>query len=178
MNKNVKNLVLGALFLALCLLLPFLTGQIPQIGAMISPMHIPVFLAGFVCGAPTALVVGFIAPLLRCFIFGMPPFLTAIAMSFELAAYGLVSGIMYRVVFKSKKNIATIYVSLITAMLLGRVVWGVARVVISGIGASADPFTWAAFISGAFTTAIPAIIIHLILIPAIVFALQKAKLID
>ncbi len=177
MSKPVKNLVLGALFLALALLLPFLTGQIPQIGAIISPMHIPVFLAGFVCGAPTAAVVGFVAPLLRMAIFGMPPFLTAIAMTFELCGYGLAAGLMYGVVFKNRHNLATIYVSLIVSMLFGRVIWGIAKLVIAGLGAS-DAFTWAAFLAGAFTTAIPAIIIHLILVPAIVFALQKAKLVD
>ena len=177
MSKTGKNLVLGALFLALALLLPFLTGQIPQIGSMISPMHIPVFLAGFVCGAPTAAVVGFVAPLLRSVIFGMPPLLTAVAMAFELFGYGLVAGLMYGVVFRRRHNLATIYISLITAMLLGRVIWGAAKLVIAGLGAS-DAFTWAAFLSGAFTTAIPAIVIHLILVPAIVFALQKAKLVD
>ena len=88
---SVKNLVLGALFLALALVLPFFTGQIPQIGAMLCPMHLPILLAGFVCGGPVGAVVGFIAPLLRMVMFGMPPFYVAIAMAFELLTYGLVS---------------------------------------------------------------------------------------
>ena len=99
---SVKNLVLGALFLALALVLPFFTGQIPQIGAMLCPMHLPILLAGFVCGGPVGAVVGFIAPLLRMVMFGMPPFYVAIAMAFELLTYGLVSGIMYRKVFKKQ----------------------------------------------------------------------------
>ena len=89
---RTRNLVLAALFLALALLLPFLTGQIPQIGKMISPMHIPAFLCGFVCGWPYALAVGFIAPLLRNLLFHMPPlFPTGVSMAFELATYGVVA---------------------------------------------------------------------------------------
>ena len=84
---SVKNLVLGALFLALALVLPFFTGQIPQIGTMLCPMHLPILLAGFVCGGPVGAVVGFIAPLLRMVMFGMPPFYVAIAMAFELLTY-------------------------------------------------------------------------------------------
>ena len=101
MKVNLKKLVLAGVFLALCLLLPFVTGQIPQIGAALSPMHIPVLLCGFVCGWPYGLVVGFVAPLLRFMLFGMPPiFPTGIAMAFELAAYGALTGILYRLLPK------------------------------------------------------------------------------
>ena len=161
---SVKNLVLGALFLALALVLPFFIGQIPQIGAMLCPMHLPILLAGFVCGGPVGAVVGFIAPLLRMVMFGMPPFYTAIAMAFELLTYGLVSGIMYG--------------SLLTAMVAGRIVWGIVKVILSGIAADAGAFTFAAFISGALLNAIPGIVVQLILVPAVVVALQKAKLIE
>lgn len=180
MNKrnSVIQLVLGALFLALALILPFLTGQIPEIGSMLCPMHLPVLLAGFVCGGPVAAVVGFAAPLLRFLMFGMPPiYPMGISMAFELLTYGLVSGVMYRHVFK-KRNPVSVYVSLITAMAAGRVVWGVARLVLAGIGGQAGSFTFAAFIAGAVTTAIPGIIVQLVLIPVIVLALKKAKLID
>ena len=161
---SVKNLVLGALFLALALVLPFFTGHIPQIGAMLCPMHLPILLAGFVCGGPVGAIVGFIAPLLRMVMFGMPPFYVAIAMAFELLTYGLVSGIMYG--------------SLLTAMVAGRVVWGIVKVILSGIAADAGAFTFAAFISGALLNAIPGIVVQLILVPAVVVALQKAKLIE
>ena len=169
---SVKNLVLGALFLALALVLPFFTGHIPQIGAMLCPMHLPILLAGFV-GA----VVGFIAPLLRMVMFGMPPFYVAIAMAFELLTYGLVSGIMYRKVFK-KQTVGTLYGSLLIAMVAGRIVWGIVKVILSGIAADAGAFTFAAFISGALLNAIPGIVVQLILVPAVVVALQKAKLIE
>ena len=82
----LRHLVYAAVCLALCMLLPFLTGQIPQIGSALSPMHIPVLLAGFLCGPWWAMAVGFVAPMLRHVWLGMPPLITAIAMSFELAA--------------------------------------------------------------------------------------------
>lgn len=171
MKVSVKKLVLAALCLALCLVLPFLTGQIPQIGAMLSPMHIPVLLCGFLCGWPYALVVGLIAPLLRHVLFGMPPIMTALVMTFELAAYGAAAGIFYKLL--PKKN-AYLYVALILAMLAGRVVYGVASLIILGISGSA--FTFQAFLTGAFLTAWPGILCHIILIPLIVIALKKANL--
>ena len=178
MTKNTTNstrqIVLAAMFLALCMVLPFITGQIPAIGQALSPMHIPVLIAGFVCGPLWAAVIGFIAPLLRFALFGMPPIMpTGIAMAFELCTYGLVSGLVYRAL---AKNTANVYVTLIVAMLCGRVVWGIARYIMATT--SGNAFTFAAFIAGAFTTAIPGIILHLILIPVVVIALRKAKFID
>lgn len=174
---SVQKLVLGALFLALALLLPFVTAQIPQIGQMLCPMHLPVLLAGFVCGGPVGAAVGFIAPLLRSVIFGMPPMMSAIPMAFELLTYGLMSGLLNTFVFK-KKNIGAVYASLVIAMVAGRVIWGIVKLIMTGIAGDAGAFTFAAFISGAVTTAIPGIIVQLILIPAIVVALRRAKLID
>ena len=168
-SKHIKNLTAAALSLALCLLLPFLTGQIPQIGNALCPMHLPVLLAGYICGPWWAAAVGYVAPLLRFALFGMPPiFPMGVAMAFELAAYGLVSGLLYRKLPKSRGNI---YLSLLIAMALGRVVWGLVRVVLSGVAGEA--FTWAAFMAGAFTTAIPGILLQLLLIPIIVMALEK-----
>lgn len=172
--KNVKNIVNAALCLALCMVLPFLTGQIPQIGSALSPMHIPALLCGFICGWPYGLIVGFAAPLLRFMLFGMPPlFPTGIAMAFELAVYGAASGILYK---KLPKTIPGIYLSLIGAMLAGRIVWGLAMTVIAGV--SQAQFSFRAFLAGAFLNAAPGIICHLILIPVIILALQKAHFID
>lgn len=167
---HIQKLVLAALCLALCMVLPFLTGQIPEIGSMLSPMHIPVLLCGFICGPVWAALIGAVAPLLRFALFGMPPlFPVGAAMCFELAVYGLVSGLLYGLLPKRK---ASIYVSLLAAMLVGRIVWGAVRLIISGVGGSA--FTWAAFLSGAFTSAIPGIILHIVLIPLLVIALERA----
>ena len=179
MNANsrtkllLRHLTCAAMCLALCLYLPFLTGQIPQIGRALSPMHIPVLLAGFLCGPWWAMVVGLAAPMLRHSLFLMPPLVTAIAMSFELAAYGLFSGLLYRLLPKKTVNI---YVSLIGAMILGRIVWGITMVVISGVSGSA--FTWSAFIAGALLNAVPGIILHIVLIPILVMALKRAKGLD
>ena len=171
-SLQIRKLTYAALFLALAMVLPFLTGQIPQIGSALSPMHIPVLLCGFLVGWPWGLAVGFIAPLLRSVIFGMPAmFPGAVAMAFELAVYGLVSGILYRLLPKKKWSI---YVTLVVAMLAGRVVWGIARLILAGL--SGGSFTWALFLAGAFTNAIPGIILHIVLSPVIVMVLERAGL--
>ena len=170
----VRSLVFSGVCLALCLLLPFLTGQIPQVGKALAPMHIPVLLCGFVCGPWWALAVGAVAPLLRHALVGMPViYPTAIAMCFELAAYGAVSGLLYRALPKKTVNI---YVSLVAAMLAGRVVWGVLRVILMGLGNSS--FGWAVFVAEGFVNALPGIVVHIAIIPVLVLALKKAGYIE
>ena len=172
MNDRIRKLTFSALYLALALVLPFITGQIPEIGAMLSPMHIPVLLCGFVCGWQWGLAVGLIAPMLRSVLFGMPTmYPTAIAMTFELAVYGAVSGILYRLL---PRKTWSIYVSLIFAMIAGRIVWGAARFVLAGLSHSEFPMS--AFLAGAVLNAIPGIILHIVLIPVLVIVLEKAKL--
>ena len=168
----VQNLVLSALFLALGLLLPFLTGQIPQIGIMLLPMHIPVLLCGFLCGWPYGLLVGLITPLLRSLLFGMPPlYPSATAMALELASYGFFCGLLYGL--SSRKKLFSVYAALIPSMILGRVIWGCASIVLyQAIGKG---FTWAMFLSGAFLSAIPGVILQLVLIPPLVVALQRVS---
>ena len=167
---RIRKLILSAICLALCMVLPFLTGQIPEIGSMLSPMHIPVLLCGFIASPLWAAAIGLAAPVLRFMLFGMPPlFPTGAAMCFELAVYGAVSGALYARLPKAPRSI---YIALISAMLLGRIAWGVVCVLLSGVSGAA--FTWAAFIAGAFTTAIPGIILHIALIPVIVLALERA----
>ncbi len=171
-SAGMRRITYAGLFLALALILPFLTGQIPQIGAMLSPMHIPVLLCGFLCGPVWGLAVGFIAPLLRSVLFGMPPmFPGAVAMAFELATYGLVSGLLYRML---PKKAWAVYAALLAAMIAGRVVWGIARLVLAGV--AGNQFTWAMFIGGALTNAIPGIVLHIVLIPVLVIALERAGL--
>lgn len=173
-NSPARNVVLAALFLALAFVLPMITGHVPQIGAMLCPMHFPILLAGFVLGGPWGLAVGFIAPLLRSVLFGMPPlFPTAVSMAFELATYGFVSGVVYR---KVKHTLPMTFVTLLTAMVAGRIVWGVVRFVLAGLTGSSFPFS--AFLAGALLNALPGIIAQLILIPLILTALQKAKVLE
>lgn len=174
-NKSTKRLAYAALFLALCLVLPLLTGQIPQIGSMLLPMHIPVLLCGLVCGWQYGAAVGFVAPLLRSLLFTMPKlYPVAIAMAFELLTYGLVIGLVYRRL--AKKGTVGVYAALLTAMVAGRLVWGAAEVVLLGLGGNA--FTAQAFLAGALLNAVPGIIVQLILIPAVMAALQKANALE
>lgn len=173
-RQALKNLSLAAMFLATGLVLPFFTGQIPQVGSMMLPMHIPVLLCGLICGWKYGLMVGFVLPLLRSMLFGTPPpFPTAAAMAFELAAYGFLVGFLYH---RSKwKCIISLYRCLIAAMIGGRLVWGAVMVVFTGLSGSA--FTWAIFLSGAFFNAIPGIILQLFFIPAMMVALDKTGLV-
>lgn len=168
-KTNTNKLVLAGLFLALALVLPFLTGQIPEIGAMLCPMHIPVLLCGFFCGWPWGLAVGAVAPVLRSLLFGMPPmFPVAAAMSFELATYGLISGLVYRRLPGKKSSV---YIALLAAMVAGRLVWGSARFVFAGLDTSV--FGLAAFWAGAVTTAVPGIVVQLLLVPVLVMSLER-----
>lgn len=171
---SVRNLVLSGLFLALGLLMPFLTGQIPQLGSKLLPMHLPVLLCGFIVGWPSGLAVGILTPLLRSILFGMPPMMpVALAMAFELAAYGFLAGLLYRLL--PKKNLF-LYANLVMSMIGGRIVWGAVSYILYGFAGTA--FTWQIFLGGAFINAIPGIILQLILIPVLVMALQKAKVME
>lgn len=171
---TTKKMVLSGLFIALGLVMPFLTMQIPSIGNKLLPMHIPILLCGFFCGWQYGLTVGLITPLFRSMLFGMPPmFPTAAAMAFELAAYGFMAGLLYEVL--PKKN-ASIYTSLILSMVFGRLVWGTASLLLYGLSGTA--FTWQLFMTGAFINAVPGIIIQIILIPLIIIALKRALLLE
>ena len=177
-------MVLAALFLALGMVLPFLTGQIPAIGSMMLPMHIPVLICGFVCGWQYGLLVGFIVPLFRSVLFGMPPMMpTAVAMAFELATYGLICGLLYRrlaccklVSGKKSGKIISTYLTLIIAMIGGRIVWGIVSIFLYGIQGNA--FSWQMFLGGALLNAVPGIVLQLVIIPVIVMVLEKTGLMD
>lgn len=172
-KKRIWNMVLSAMFMAVGIVLPFFTGQIPQIGSMLLPMHLPVLLCGLICGWQYGGIVGFILPLLRSALFGMPPVLTAAAMAFELAAYGIIAGFLYG--HSRWKCIIALYRSLIIAMIGGRIVWGVVRVLLTGVAGEA--FTWKMFMTGAFVTAVPGIILQLVFIPAVMVALDRTGMV-
>jgi len=169
-KENIYNLVLAAMFLAIGLILPFFTGQIKQIGNMLLPMHIPVLLCGLICGWKYGILTGFILPLLRSLLFSMPiMYPNAIGMAFELATYGAVSGLLYG----EKRGILWIYMSIIPAMISGRIIWGVMKAVLLGFAGTA--FTLKMFVSVALYEAIPGIILQIILVPAIVSLYEYFK---
>ena len=172
MNDNLKKMIYAALCLALCIVLPFLTVNNPMLGNVFCLMHIPVLLCGFICGPWWGLAVGAIAPLLRSVTIGMPPmFPTAVAMAFELAVYGLVSGLLYRAL---KKKPWSVFVALIVAMLAGRLVSGAVQFAFMGLFHT--QYSMQTFLTASFVTPWPGILIQIVLIPAIVFALDKAGL--
>lgn len=173
-KKTTQNFVLAAMFMALGLVLPFLTGQIQQIGNMLLPMHLPVLVCGLICGWQYGAVVGFVLPLLRFVLFGMPPiYPMGVSMAFELAAYGFLVGWLYS--HSRWQCIISLYRCLLAAMVGGRLVWGAVRVLLSGVAGQA--FTWEMFLSGALLTAIPGIVLQLTLIPALMLALDRTGLV-
>lgn len=173
-KRTTQNFVLAAMFMALGLVLPFLTGQIQQIGNMLLPMHLPVLVCGLICGWQYGAVVGFVLPLLRFVLFGMPPiYPMGVSMAFELAAYGFLVGWLYS--HSRWQCIISLYRCLLAAMVGGRLVWGAVRVLLSGVAGQA--FTWEMFLSGALLTAIPGIVLQLTLIPALMLALDRTGLV-
>ena len=169
-DRKILNMALAGFCLAVAIVLPLITGNIPTVGKMLCPMHIPVLLCGFLCGWQWGLCVGLIAPILRSFIFGMPAlYPNAVGMMFELAVYGLVAGLLYQKLAKKPVNV---YITLIIAMICGRVVWGIARFAMFGLVGT--EFSFSAFLSGAILTAWPGIVLQILIIPPIVIAVEKA----
>lgn len=171
-RSSLQNLTLSAMLTALGLVLPFLTGQLPQLGSMLLPLHLPAFLCGLWCGWPWGLAVGFLLPLARSLLFGMPTMVpTALAMAFELAAYGGVSGVMYG---HLPKRLGSVYIALIAAMLAGRAIWGAAALAVYGL-LTENAFTLSAFWAGAFVKAWPGMALQLVLIPPLVLRLPRKE---
>lgn len=170
---ELNNIVLAAMFLSIGIILPLLTSQIKEIGDTLLLMHIPVMLCGFICGWKYGFSIGMVLPLIRGAVFGMPPlYPNAIWMAIELAVYGFVIGLLY---FRlNLKNVKGVYISLLSAMILGRIAWGISKAVLLGLGGKA--FTISMFISGGFIDAVPGIILQLILIPSIIAILNKRRM--
>ncbi len=165
MKMSINKMILAAVFLSLGIVLPFLTGQIKEIGDTLLPMHLPVMLCGLICGWRYGLVVGLVLPLLRSVTVGMPPlYPNAVWMSAELATYGFTIGFLYCTF--QKKQMWWLYCSMLISMFCGRVVWGVVKAVLLGLADKS--FTFQAFITGGIVDSLPGIILQLILIPVIV----------
>lgn len=169
---QIQKVTLAAGFLAIGLILPFFTGQIPQIGNMLLPMHIPVLICGMICNGWYGALVGFLLPIIRYFLFGMPSiYPIGIAMSFELASYGIISGGVYHAL--KRKSWSCLYFSLITAMIGGRIVWGIVFALLCGL--ADQEFTMNIFISTAVVNAIPGIVLQIIFVPILVKALNHTE---
>jgi len=169
MKKKVKVIVTMGLLLAIGYLLPLATGNIPTIGRMLNPMHIPVLIAGMFLGPIYGLILGFILPITRGLIFATPVFPYSLVMSFELASYGLFSGLLLKVL--KKENIISLYISLVLSLLIGRAIWGIGRYILGLL--IEEPFTFKMFLTIGYATSYPGIILQLILIPPLIKALKK-----
>lgn len=163
-------MTVSAMFIAVGIILPFFTGQIPKIGAMMLPMHLPIILCGLICGWKWGAAAGFVTPLMRSVLFHFPVlYPNAVAMAFELMTYGLVAGYIYG---KSKwQCIRALYRALVAAMIAGRLVWALAEIILLGL--SGTKFTFEMFLASSITNSIPGIIIQLVFIPLMMVALDK-----
>jgi len=166
----VKKLVFTAVCAALCLVLPMAFHSIPNAGSIFLPMHIPVLLCGLICGWPYGAVCGLLGPFISSFT-GMPPAAVLPSMMVECGAYGLVAGLMMKYI-RTKHAVADLYISMATAMVLGRVIAGLVKAWILTPGTA--PFAW---VTTSLVTGIPGILIQLVIMPAIIFALTRARLI-
>ena len=168
LRKNTVNLTLSAMYLAMALLLPFLTGQIPQIGSLISPMHIPAFLCGMTCGPVWGAVVGAVSPLLRSLIFTMPPMAIAPMMAVELAAYGALAGILLKILPKGN---LWLYVNLAVSMIGGRILYAAVKIAVMGLG-EAGPLV---VLFDTFVGTWVGMIVHFIVVPPLVMLIRKLE---
>ncbi len=171
MMNSVKRMTLAAVCAAMCVVLPIAFHSIPNAGSVFLPMHIPVLVCGMICGWPYGLLCGLMGPLLSSVLTGMPPAAVLPAMMVECGTYGLVSGLMLKFL-RTKSTYADLYIALVTAMLAGRVVSGIAKALIFSPG-----MAMSAWVTASFVTAIPGIVIQLVFLPSVVFTLMKARVI-
>ena len=168
MKSTTKKLVSCALCIAIGVLLPMAFHVIPNAGSIFLPMHIPVLICGLFCGTPYGLACGMITPFLSSMTTGMPPAMILPQMMIELAVYGLVTGLCEKHIIL-KHEISKLYMSLIIAMLAGRIMNGL----INTFVLSTQGYTLSIFMTASFVTCLPGIIIQLIVVPILVRILNK-----
>lgn len=168
MNMKIRNMMFCALCIALGLVLPMMFHAIPNAGSILLPMHIPVLLCGLLCGPVFGLLCGILTPALSSLMTGMPPVFILPSMICELAVYGLIAGLMKQYIHM-KSALVSAYVQLIIAMLAGRIVYGIMNALIF----SAGSYSMDIFITAAFVTALPGILIQLLFVPGMAVLLDK-----
>ena len=161
--KITKRILLAVIMLAITVVVPSILPQHHIFGKMLQPMHAPVLLSAYIVGGPLAMVIGAAAPLIRHAMVGMPAMSVAIPMCFELATYGIVTGIIYK--FSSHRG-RSIVKSLIAGMVAGRIVWGVATVVMNST-------PMATVLTEGFVNAVPGIVLQMFLVPLVIYGLKK-----
>jgi len=165
-RTKTVNLVIAGLLLAIGIIIPSIFHLTSLPGIIFLPMHIPVLLGGFLLPPYLALMLGAVTPLLNNLVTGMPLlFPNAIIMAFELATYGLIASVLYR---KLNWNLI---ISLIFAMLMGRIFAGLAAfLLVLLFAAQLDPFI---FVKTATITGLPGIGIQLFLIPTLMYGINR-----
>lgn len=169
---KTRNLTISAMFVALCVVLPMAFHSVANAGQILLPMHFPVLLCGMACGWPYGLACGILGPLLSSLFTGMPPMAILPSMLCELAVYGFVTGLLSRKI-NSGLKIFDIYLPLLCAMVAGRLFYGILNALIFRAGS----YSFSIWLTAAFVTSLPGIIIQLIFVPVFVYILRKAKFI-
>lgn len=171
--SSVRRVSLCAMCIALCYVLPIAFHTV-GLGGTLSPMHIPVLLCGMICGGSAGLICGLIGPVLSSLLSGMPPMLMLVRMIPELCTYGLAAGIAMKHL-RTGRNVTDVYASLAIAMVAGRIAGGIATAIFHM--ATSGVYSIALWVTGYFVESVPGILAHLILVPILVFTLEKARLI-
>lgn len=168
-RTRTHDIVLTGIFIGMGILFPIMFNMIGMSGSVFLPMHIPVMLAGIVCGAFYGMTAGIVVPFISSFISGTPAiYPVAVYMAFELAAYGILCGLLSRRL--------GIILTLAISMIGGRLVLAVAQLIL--LGAAGRQFTLEGFITASFITAVPGIILQFVAVPVIVRALRKNRMIQ
>lgn len=170
--SKTKQLTFTALCVALGLILPMTFHFVPNAGSVFLPMHIPVLLCGLLCGWQWGLLCGALTPFLSSMLTGMPPAAILPAMLCELAVYGLVTGLLFKVI-RCGKPVLDLYASLIGGMMAGRLVSGLVKALIFNVGS----YSMQVWVMASFVTALPGIVIQLVLIPVVVETLRRARIV-
>lgn len=171
----VKKLCICAICIALCCVLPTALHAV-GLGTQLSPMHIPPLLCGLLLGPVYGAVCGIVGPILASITTGMPPLVKLLHMGPELCAYGLFTGLMMQFI-RTRRMSLDVYVSLVAAMLLGRVVGGLAQWLVITLMGTGKVFTLAVWATSYIVGTLPGVVAHLILIPMLVLVLEKARVI-
>ena len=172
--SSVKKITICAICIALCTVMPIAFHALGPVSSVLSPMHIPVLLCGLVCGWPYGAFCGIAGPVISGMITSMPPAAALVHMVPELCVYGLVCGLLMKLL-RTGKLYADLYCALVPAMLLGRVAGGVARTLF--LLGGGETYTLALWAGAYLVEALPGIVLHLILVPALALALKRAGLV-
>ena len=168
MKTNTQQITLVALFIALCILVPFIF-HLTGLGKMFLPMFLPILLAGFVIEFPAALLVGFFGPWVSALATGMPPlFPTALSMSIEGVVTAGLASYLYH-----KKQVP-FWIALIIAIIAQRF----ARVAMLYLILPLFGLPARALSIADFAVSLPGVFLQFFLIPLILFVLWKSKIIE